>query len=223
VNDQLKEADDLAIAIVQRLEASEPLSTVALAAHRLAEIRGDVVHATWLEAEISGLSGPTRPAGDWSEEQLKGHRIFFRLRSASLVDSLEELIGYVKRREPLPKSGHGLYAPLAGLELVASREAEASAATSGTKSSQEADLAIQRLMTISEAQRILVLVRQRMHQWASSTRTRVHSERRLSEILGPDAVTAFQLEGACLTSCRKPSTTSGLACRPRPRCRLERR
>jgi hypothetical protein len=203
VNDQLTEADELALAVVQRLEANELLSTVALAAHRLAEMRHDVINATWLEAEISGLSDPTRPAGGWSEEDLKGHRIFFRLRSASLVDSLEELAGYVKRREPVPKSGHGLYAPLAGLELVALREAEASAATSGTRSSEEAALVFQRLQTISEAQRILVLVRQHMHQWASSTRARVHSELRFSEILGPDAVTVFSAGGRLLDELSK--------------------
>jgi hypothetical protein len=203
VNDQLTEADELALAVVQRLEANELLSTVALAAHRLAEMRRDVVNATWLEAEISGLSGPTRPPGGWSEEHLKGQRIFFRLRSASLVDSLEELAGYVKRREPVPKSGHGLYAPLAGLELVASRETEASVATSATKNSEEADLVLQRLQTISEAQRILVLVRQYMHQWAGSTRARMHSERHLSEMLGPDAVTVFSAGGTLLDELSK--------------------
>ncbi len=203
MNDQLTEADELALAVVQRLEANELLSIVALAAHRLAEMRHDVINATWLEAEISGLSGPTRPAGGWSNEHLKGHRIFFRLRSASRVESLDELLGYVKRGEPLPKGEHGLYAALAGLELVASREVEASSATSATKSSQEADLLIQRLMTISEAQRILVLVRQRMHQWASLTRARVHSERRLSQMLGPDAVTVFSAGASLLDELSK--------------------
>jgi hypothetical protein len=199
VNDQLAEADGLALAVVQRLETNEPLSTVALAAHRLAEMRNDVITATWLEAEISGLSGPIRPAGGWSEEEMQGHRIFFRLRSASKVESLDELIGYVKRGEPLPRGKHGLYAALAGLELVAGREADTNAATS----SLDDELVIQRLMTISEAQRILVLIRQHMHQWASATRARVHSERFRNETLGPDAATVFSAGGRLLDELSK--------------------
>ena len=50
---------------------------------------------------------------------------------------------------------------------------------------------------------ILVLVREHLHQWASSTRTRVHSERRLSEILGPDAVTVFSAGGSLLDELSK--------------------
>jgi hypothetical protein len=194
VNDQLKEADDLALGVAHRLETGELVSSVALAARRLAEMRGDVIHATWLEAEISGLDAPKRPPEGWSPEQQEGHRIFFRNRLASWVESLEELTSYLKRGEPLPKGNRGLYASLAELEIVASHKAEAGDMTT----SEQANLQIQHLVTIGEARRIVALVRQRMHQWASATRTRVHTERFRTELLGPDAMTVFSAGGHLL-------------------------
>ena len=46
MDDQLLEADGLALDILKRLEAGEPLSAVALSALRLADSQGDVVHRT---------------------------------------------------------------------------------------------------------------------------------------------------------------------------------
>ena len=194
MDDQLKEADDLAIAIVLRLEAGEAVCAVALASRRLANMLGDTVNAVWLDAEIAGLDGPQPDDSD----HLQGQRIFFRLRASSAVKSVAEALKYLDRGEPFPR-GEVIPAPLAVLEGIAAQPPS----TVGAANSRQADLMFRQVMTVSDAARILVLVREHLHQWASSTRTRVHAKRRLSELLGPDAVTVFSAGGSLLDELSK--------------------
>lgn len=84
MDDHLLEADGLALDILKRLEAGEPLSAVALSALRLADSQGDDIHRTWIAAEITGIEESRQPR-EWTKEQLEGLEMFFHTRSATSV------------------------------------------------------------------------------------------------------------------------------------------
>jgi hypothetical protein len=189
MDDQLLEADGLALDILKRLEAGEPLSAVALSALRLADSQGDVVHRTWIAAEITGIEESRQPR-EWTKEQLEGLEMFFHTRSARLVASLKEATDHVKQGKMLPKGDRGLFASLHALEDLRGPDPPATGSN--------LDLYMQAMSVVSESQRILVLVRKDLHTWVSVSRAQIHSLRVRTEMLGPDAPTVFAAGGKLL-------------------------
>jgi hypothetical protein len=200
MDDQLAEADALALEIMKRLEGGEPLSTVALAALRLADSQDDVVHRTWIAAEITGI-GESRREQKWTKEQEAGLEIFLRTRMARLPETFKELAGHVRKGTVPPMGDRGLYASLRALENLNP--------PTPPVTGSDIDLYMQAVSAVSEAERILVLIRKDLHGWASTTRARVHSRRVRTELLGPDAPAVFAAGGSLLDELSKAVDSLG--------------
>jgi hypothetical protein len=200
MHDPLVQADELALDILKRLESDERLSTVALSALRLADTQGDVVHRTWIAAEIAGELYKA-PGRKWTSDEREGLEMFFRTRSAHLATSLDEEEAYIKAGKIPPRGEKGLFAHLEALENLK----EPDPPTPRT----DLNHWMQAVSAFSESRRILVLIRRDLHTWVSATRLRVHSARIRTELLGPDAPAVFAAGGSLLDELSKAVESLG--------------
>lgn len=194
--DQLVEAEQLALSVLSRLEAGDPLATVALSAQRLAHLIGDVKHQTWIAAEISGGEGTSRPPNGWTEVQLDGLALFLSLRKIATVSGAEEATDHWERGRPIPKKGKGLYSTLAQLESVEKPQWNVIDRAS-------ADTMVQGQLIYLEGRRVLVLIRQKLHEWTTGVQDHVRTLRTRTELFGLDAPTVFTAGGELLAELGK--------------------
>jgi len=189
--DERDEALELARDVVRRLEAGEQLAPVVLMARRLADLEGDKIRSWWLAMELAGLDAP-RPTGDKGDpDHRAGVELFLKLRGTADLENVNLNARPLLR--DLRDRSQSMTAPVAALEAInPPTQPQPPVSADGIRHWTRA------VLGYSETRRVLLLIRDELHRWASSLYGRLRTERLRSELFGRDAVAVFMVGGKLL-------------------------
>jgi hypothetical protein len=189
--DERDEGLELAREVVRRLEAGEPLAPVVLTARRLADLEGDRIRSWWLALELAGLDAP-RPAGEKGDpDHRAGVELFLKLRAIADVEHLPMDARPSVRH--LRDRSQSATAPVAALEAI-----NPPTQPQPPVSSDAIEHWTRAVMAHSETRRVLLLIRDELHRWASALYGRLRRERARTELFGRDSATVFMVGGDLL-------------------------
>jgi hypothetical protein len=198
---QTRDGEDLARAILKRLDEGEALSRVIPSVRRLAEISGNLAATFWLEIEDVGLQGIDKgPKGERRpRHEEDGLLRFMKLHGTEAVDlSVEHIDRELERglqRTEVPKRDMVVYHSIAELE----RSKPPMELEGADRYDRTMTNAYGRILVFhAAAQRILTRVRSEVYAYVSRTETSARQVRRLIELFGVDAVAVFAAGGALL-------------------------
>ncbi len=193
VAEPLEEEEELAVAILRRIEAGEPLSAVLPAARRLAQMMGDDVEVGWLPLESFGIGSVPESAKPPEPAWTGAGRKFLRLHA--VVDAEAD-----PKTLPKAKMTHIANRPVKVLEQITPPRDPFSGGATLTKYGIDA----WKTGTIlySESRRVVDRVRQEVHMYATDARQLARRMRRWLEIFGKDAPTVFVAGGPLLRELR---------------------
>lgn len=198
----LRRREELAEAVMGRLDAGEALAAILPAARRMARVAGREADEVWLEAEVLGFSDYLQahppPADD--DKTTLGMRKFLTLRSQP------DLRNYTaKQMRQDVESGKGpartssVSAPIGQLERM-SRPAAIGSMT--FTSTAQLDSAVTATTAFAETRRILDRERAAVYELACSIAEEALSARHLVELLGEDAPVVLAAGGEILAELR---------------------
>jgi hypothetical protein len=188
-----EEEEELAAAILRRIESGETLSAILPTARRLAQMMGDDTELGWLLLESFGMDAvpesakPPEPA--WSSAARK----FIRLHA--VVDPEVD-------PKTLPKAQKTQVANRSLMMLEAITPPRDPFSGGATPTNHGVDAWLTGTILYSEAQRVVDRVRQEVHIYVTDSRQLARRMRRWLEFFGKDAPTVFAAGGPLLTELR---------------------
>jgi hypothetical protein len=189
----LEEEEDLAAAILRRIESGEPLSAVLPPARRLAQMMGDEVGVGWLLLESFGLDSVPESAKPPEPSWTSAGRKFIRLHG--VVDAEAN----VKTLRGAGKT-HVASRSVMMLEQITPPLDPFRGGATPTK--HGIDAWVTGTVMYSEARRVVDRVRQEVHLYATDARKLARRMRGWLQLFGKDAPVVFAAGGPLLAELR---------------------
>lgn len=176
---RMVELDDLATALLQRLDSGEALTNVLPTAYRLFADAGDGEHAEWLRLEVEGLKPGLRSRSELTDAESKGVFDFLRLRRSQSKGTDDEPVAV----------GHPMVQLEHLVEISKNRPDELAVAIH------------------HDARALIERVRLELTAAVAALRRRVREERFALQLFGSDALSIFEAGGEILLPLRQAVAT----------------